>query len=76
MVHSGFEASAVNDMIRHPLKALSVAVRGVRTDGPMAKDIPLDNQRRAEFVFSDHVARKLTDVRATKAAAKKTVPAE
>jgi hopanoid biosynthesis associated radical SAM protein HpnH len=76
MVHSGFEASAVNDMIRHPLKALSVAVRGVRTDGPMAKDIPLDNQRRAEFVFSDHVARKLLDIRTTKAAAKKTVPAE
>jgi hopanoid biosynthesis associated radical SAM protein HpnH len=76
MVHSGFEASAVNDMIRHPIKALSIAVRGVRTDGPMANDIPLDNQRLAEFVFSDHVERKLIDVRTTKATAKKTVTAE
>jgi hopanoid biosynthesis associated radical SAM protein HpnH len=76
MVHSGFEASAVNDMIRHPLKALSVAVRGVRTDGPMAEDIPLDNQRRAEFVFSDHVERKLTDIRTTKAGTKEAVAAK
>jgi hopanoid biosynthesis associated radical SAM protein HpnH len=76
MVHSGFEASAVNDMIRHPIKALSIAVRGVRTDGPMANDIPLDNQRLAEFVFSDHVERKLIDIRTAKATAKKTVTAE
>jgi hopanoid biosynthesis associated radical SAM protein HpnH len=76
MVHSGFEASAVNDMIRHPLKALSVAVRGVRTDGPMAEDIRLDNQRRAEFVFSDHVQRKLTDIRTTKSGTKRAAPAE
>src|SRR5579864_931444 len=52
MVHSGFEASAVKDMMRHPLKALSVAMQGVRTAGAMAADIPLDNQRPAEFVFS------------------------
>jgi hopanoid biosynthesis associated radical SAM protein HpnH len=75
MVHSGFEASAVNDMIRHPLKALSVAARGVRTDGPMAEDIRLDNQRRAEFVFSDHVQRKLTDIRTTKSGTKKAAAA-
>ena len=42
MVHCGFEATAVTDMIQHPLKALAVALRGVRTDGPMAPDIPLD----------------------------------
>ena len=39
MVHCGFEATAVKDMFKHPLKALTVALRGVRTDGPMAKDI-------------------------------------
>jgi len=66
MVHSGFEASAVKDMIQHPLKAMSVAVRGVRTDGPLVQDISLDNQRSAEFVFSDHVQRKLTDIRSAK----------
>ena len=34
MVHSGFEASAVTDIMKHPLKALSVSLRGVRTSGP------------------------------------------
>ena len=76
MVHSGFEASAVKDMVRHPLKAAVVAMRGVRTDGPMAEDIPLDGQRRAEFVFSDHVQRKLGEIRAGKSGAQNTVPAE
>lgn len=55
MVHSGFEATAVRDMVRRPLQALGLAVRGVRTDGPMAPDIPLDRQRPAEFPFSEHV---------------------
>src|SRR4051794_4045630 len=80
MVHCGFEASAVKDLFQHPLQALSVAVRGVRTDGAMAKDISLEGQRRAEFVFSDHVGRKLADIRAGKAGAKPrpqgAVPAE
>ncbi|MFC3126065.1 adenosyl-hopene transferase HpnH [Pseudoroseomonas globiformis] len=66
MVHSGFEASAVDDMIRHPIKALGVAIRGVRTDGAMAQDIPLDNQRPADFVFSRHVETKLAEIRTAK----------
>jgi hopanoid biosynthesis associated radical SAM protein HpnH len=37
MLHSGFEATAVNDTLAHPLKALSVYLRGPRTDGPMAE---------------------------------------
>jgi hopanoid biosynthesis associated radical SAM protein HpnH len=38
MLHSGFEPSAVNDMLSHPLKALWVSLRGPRTSGPMAPD--------------------------------------
>ena len=76
MVHSGFEASAVSDMIRHPLKALSVAARGVRTDGAMAKDISLEHQRPADFVFSGHVERRLTEIRAAESDAKAAVAAE
>ena len=67
MVHCGFEASAVKDMMQHPLKALSVAVRGVRTDGPMTPDLSLDKQRPADFVFSRHVERKLEEIRLEKA---------
>jgi hopanoid biosynthesis associated radical SAM protein HpnH len=55
MVHSGYEATAVVDSVRHPLKAAAVAWRGVRTEGEMAPEIPLDRQRPAQYVFSRHV---------------------
>ncbi|HXU66476.1 MAG TPA: adenosyl-hopene transferase HpnH [Casimicrobiaceae bacterium] len=55
MVHSGYEATAVTDAVRHPLKALAVSLRGVRTDGPMAPEIPLGGQRPAQYVFSHNV---------------------
>jgi hopanoid biosynthesis associated radical SAM protein HpnH len=55
MVHSGFEATAVMDAVKDPVKALGVALRGVRTEGEMAPEIPLDRQRPAEYVFSRHV---------------------
>jgi len=38
MVHSGFEPTAVNDALGHPLKALRVFLRGPGTDGPMPKE--------------------------------------
>ena len=66
MVHSGFEASAVTDMLKSPLKALKVSLGGIRTEGPMAEDISLDNQRPADFVFSGHVEKKLTEIRTAK----------
>ena len=69
MVHSGFEATAVNDSISHPLKLLKLR-RGVKTDGPMAPDIDLSKQRPAEYVFSRHVQQKLAEIREEKARAK------
>jgi hopanoid biosynthesis associated radical SAM protein HpnH len=68
MVHCGYEATAVNDAVRHPLKALRVALRGVRTDGATALDIPLERQRPAEYPFKDNVERKLAEVRQQRAA--------
>ena len=55
MVHSGYEATAVMDSVKHPLKAAVVALRGVRTEGEMAPEIALDRQRPATYVFSRHV---------------------
>lgn len=72
MVHSGYEASAVNDAVAHPLKALGVAVRGVRTAGPMMPEIDLSRQRPAEYVFSRHVAQKLDEIRARNPAVRNT----
>ncbi|MGE0484789.1 MAG: adenosyl-hopene transferase HpnH [Gammaproteobacteria bacterium] len=50
MVHSGYEATAVNDTFAHPLKALKVFLRGPRTQGPMAPEVP--------FHYDDEVAAK------------------
>lgn len=67
MVHSGYEATAVKDTIAHPLKAMMVSLRGIRTEGPIAPEIPLHNQRPAEYVFSRHVELKLKEIRDAKA---------
>ncbi|GAA0571952.1 adenosyl-hopene transferase HpnH [Craurococcus roseus] len=62
MVHSGFEATAVVDAIKKPWKAVAAQLRGPKTEGGMAPEIPLDGQRPAEFVFSRHVQQALADM--------------
>ena len=42
MAHCGFEGTAVDDAFSHPLKALGVALRGPRVDGPMAPELPFE----------------------------------
>ena len=77
MVHCGFEGTATTDAVKNPLKMFMVSMRGVRTEGPMAPEISLANQRKADYVFSDHVERKLTEIRiANPKASKKVVAAE
>ena len=75
MVHSGFEATAVQDTFKHPLKALGVSLRGVRTEGEMAPEISLDRQRPAQYVFSRHVEQKLTEIQENKARSKQATAA-
>ncbi|MBV1796933.1 adenosyl-hopene transferase HpnH [Siccirubricoccus sp. G192] len=55
MVHSGFEATAVVDAVKRPWKAVAAQLRGPRTEGEMAPEIDLSNQRKADYVFSRHV---------------------
>ena len=62
MVHSGYEATAVVDAVKHPFKIAAVALRGPRTEGKMAPEIALDGQRPAEYVFSRHVAEKMEEL--------------
>lgn len=62
MVHSGYEATAVMDAVRNPLKALKTGLGGVAVEGPMAPEIPLDRQRPAEYVFSRHVEEALARI--------------
>ena len=65
MEHAG---TAVADAVKHPLKALKVARKGVAVTGAMAPDIPLDKQRKAEYVFSRHVEKAIEDIHAQKEA--------
>ncbi len=62
MVHSGFEATAVVDAVKRPWKALAVQMRGPRTEGEMAPEIDLTNQRPADYVFSRHVEKAMAEM--------------
>jgi hopanoid biosynthesis associated radical SAM protein HpnH len=59
MAHCGYEPTAADVGIANPLKMLAVALRGIRTKGPMAPEIALDKQRPAAYVHSLHVEREL-----------------
>ncbi|MBY0582266.1 MAG: adenosyl-hopene transferase HpnH [Sphingomonas sp.] len=73
MVHCGFEGTAAADSISKPWKLAKLAIQGIRTDGPMAPDIDLSNQRPAEDVFSSHVERELAKIKAADPNADKRV---
>jgi hopanoid biosynthesis associated radical SAM protein HpnH len=76
MVHSGYEASAVTDAVKRPWKELKAALGGIKTDGPMAPEIPLSGQRPADYVFARHVQQKLDEIEEAEARAKAPVAAE
>ncbi|WP_116812323.1 adenosyl-hopene transferase HpnH [Steroidobacter cummioxidans] len=48
MAHCGYEGTAVNDMLAHPLKAMRVSLRGPRVSGPMAPELPVLYASRPE----------------------------
>jgi hopanoid biosynthesis associated radical SAM protein HpnH len=61
MAHCGYEPTAAQATLSDPLSAILTAIRGVRTEGPMAPEISLDRQRPAQFVFSRHVEQMLSN---------------
>ncbi|MGO9170668.1 MAG: adenosyl-hopene transferase HpnH [Rhodomicrobium sp.] len=67
MAHCGYEPTAADAAISNPFKLLALAVRGIRTEGPMAPEIALDKQRPAAYVHSLHVERELARLKADKA---------
>jgi hypothetical protein len=62
MAHCGYEPTAAHAAVSNPLDAMATALRGVRTKGPMAPEIPLQGQRKAQYVFSRHVERMLAEI--------------
>jgi hopanoid biosynthesis associated radical SAM protein HpnH len=67
MAHCGYEATATEATVQRPLAALALAWRGVTTQGPMAPEIPLENQRPAQYVFDGQVQQRLSEIRANEA---------
>ncbi|MBN8955141.1 MAG: adenosyl-hopene transferase HpnH [Rhizobiales bacterium] len=75
MAHCGYEPTAAHAMISNPFQGLKVALRGIKTEGEMAPEISLENQRPAEYVFSRHVESELSAIEKSKAGAEKTASA-
>jgi hopanoid biosynthesis associated radical SAM protein HpnH len=67
MAHCGYEPTAAEAMMAHPLEAFGIALRGVRTQGPMAPEIDLSKQRPAQYVFDNQVQLRLSEIRANEA---------
>ena len=63
MVHCGFEGTAAAEGIRRPWEFIKVGIAGIRTEGPMAPDVDLSHQRRAEDVHATHVEREMEKIR-------------
>jgi len=64
MVHCGYEPTAAEDALSHPLKTMWVALRGPKTTGAFAPDPDMSKQRPAEYVFSRHVQNTLDAIHA------------
>jgi hopanoid biosynthesis associated radical SAM protein HpnH len=67
MAHCGYEATATEAIMQHPLAALAIAWRGVKTEGDMAPEIDLSKQRPAQYVFDGQVQQRLSEIRAAEA---------
>ena len=54
--HCGYEASAVTDVFKNPFKAATVASKGPKTEGAMAREIDISNSRDPDFFHDTHVS--------------------
>jgi hopanoid biosynthesis associated radical SAM protein HpnH len=63
MAHCGYEPTAAEAVLRNPLRALAVAMRGPRLEGAFAAEIPLEGQRPAQYMFSENVQQTLSEIR-------------
>lgn len=67
MAHCGYEPTAAMDAVLNPIKAAMVALRGPRTEGPMAPEIDMSQQRKADYGLHErHVAKVMEEIHAPK----------
>ena len=55
MVHSGYEATAVDDTFKNPLKALKVFLKGPKYEGQMSPEVPFLYEDRNESENGSHM---------------------
>jgi hopanoid biosynthesis associated radical SAM protein HpnH len=70
MAHCGYEPTAADAAFSQPFKALKNALFGIRTEGDLAPEISMANQRPAQYIFTEQVQKKLSDMRREEAEAK------
>ncbi|MEL6335991.1 MAG: adenosyl-hopene transferase HpnH [Pseudomonadota bacterium] len=63
MAHCGYEPTAANVAFANPLKMLKLAVSGLKTSGPMAKEIDLSQARPAEEHHERLVSEEMSKIR-------------
>jgi hopanoid biosynthesis associated radical SAM protein HpnH len=67
MAHCGYEPTAANAMTNHPIQAAMIGLFGVKTEGPMAPEIDMSQQRPAQYIFDGQVQQKLSEIRTNEA---------
>ena len=70
MAHCGYEPTAAHAMISNPFAGLKLAIKGIRTEGEMAPEIDMTNQRPAQYVFDGQVQQRLSEIRKAEAETK------
>ncbi|MGF1502466.1 MAG: adenosyl-hopene transferase HpnH [Paracoccaceae bacterium] len=68
MAHCGYEPTAANIAFANPLKMLTLAMRGLKTSGPMAPEIDLSAARPAEEHHERIVAEEMARLNRDRAA--------
>jgi hopanoid biosynthesis associated radical SAM protein HpnH len=68
MAHCGYEPTAADISFAKPWKLLPLAIRGIKTEGPMAPEIDLRSARPAIDVHEEIVAAKMDELAAEKRA--------
>ncbi|NBC37844.1 adenosyl-hopene transferase HpnH [Novosphingobium sp. FSY-8] len=63
MVHCGFEGTAAKEGILRPWEFIGTALKGIRTEGPMAPDVDLSQARPAVDVHMTHVEAEMEKIR-------------
>jgi hypothetical protein len=53
--------------MKHPLSAAMIGLFGVKTDGPMAPEIDMSQQRPAQYIFDGQVQQRLSEIRTNEA---------